>query len=396
MGPALFDNPHYNTFPQIWQESIQERRCNSIAFGATVKLTVDKSNGAEFRRQIQEHIDKSIAQGGGVKLKNITVALDQQAQAEMRERLQSYFNNTNFTIKVAKVDAAAAITELKQQIRTEVLGLTASASHAGGTVKAPDISVAHKELNMLARGADSIYRRVSSMGGVQADDIVRRYRELSIEIQKARTLEGQALTEATAGIQKKVAALRSEMEAISFIDKIEQQRVGTLKQITRLEGKLDGNLAKMLPGRSQSVGDELSGLRLNARVASTSGELTDVRDRYQEVAAAAKAAGLEAQSFGSVLQGEASKLSIWALATSMIMGAVKAVKDMIANVKQLDMELIELKKVTDLTRAGYEAIIDEAAVSSRKIGATLSDTIRAEADFARLGYNTHGEMQALA
>ena len=98
--------------------------------------------------------------------------------------------------------------------------------------------------------------------------------------------------------------------------------------------------------------------------------------------------------FIDVLNGIAG--GVWALATSMIMGAVKAVKDMAENVKRLDAELIELKKVTDLTRAGYEAIIDEAAVSARVIGAKLSDTIRAEADFARLGYDVAGQAQSLA
>jgi len=65
---------------------------------------------------------------------------------------------------------------------------------------------------------------------------------------------------------------------------------------TKLEGKLDNNLAKTLPGQSQSVGNELSGLKLNARVASTGDELVDVRNRYLEVAAAAKAAGMEARA----------------------------------------------------------------------------------------------------
>ena len=314
----------------------------------------------------------------------------------MRERLQSYLTNTNFTIKVAKIDAAAAISELKQQIRTEVMGLTASPSGKSGGVQAPDITTAQKELNILTKSADSIYRRVSSVDGTQAEAIVRQYRELSTEIQKARTLEGDALLEATANIQKKVAALRSELDAISSIDKIEQQRVGTLKQISQLEGKLDSNLTKTLPGRNQSVGGELSALKLDARVASSGDELAGVRSRYLEVAAAAKAAGLEAQSFGTKLQGEASKLSVWALATTMIMGAVRAVKDMAENVKRLDMELIELKKVTDLTRSGYEALIDDAAVSSRVIGATLSDTIRAQADFAKLGYDVQGQGQNLA
>jgi len=312
--------------------------------------------------------------------------------------MQGYLTNANFSIKVAKIDAAAAITELKQQIRAEVMGLSAGAGvgNSEATLAPPQVAAAQKELNILMRNADGIYRRVSSMGGGQADDIVRQYRELSVEIQKARTLEGQALTEATAGIQKKVAALRTQMEAISSIDKVEQQRVGTLKQISQLEGKLDNNLARTLPGQSQPVGNALSGLKMDARMASTGEELAGIRNRYTEVAAAAKAAGLEAQSFGSNLQNQASKLSVWAVATSMIMGAVKAVKLMIENVKQLDMELIELKKVTDLSAARYAELMDEAAVIARSVGATLSDTIRAEADFARLGYDTNGQAQELA
>lgn len=314
----------------------------------------------------------------------------------MRERLQNYLSNTKFSITVSKIDASAAIAELKQQIRTEVMGLTAAPVGKGANAQPPNITVAQKELNMLTRSADSIYRRASSAGGGQAEDIIWQYRELSAEIQKARTLEGDALTEAAAGIQKKVAALRSEMDALSSIDKVEQQRLGTLRQITQLEGKLDRNLTKTLPGQTRSVGDELSGLKVDARAASSKDELVDVRNRYQEVAAAAKAAGLEAKSFGSKLQGEATKLSVWALATSMIMGAVKAVKSMVENVKLLDAELIELKKVTDLTTAGYAAMVDEASVISRDIGAKLSDTIHAEADFARLGYDVNGQAQALA
>jgi len=63
----------------------------------------------------------------------------------MRERLQGYLTNTNFSIKVAKIDASAAITELKQQIRTEVMGLSASTTGAGGTVLAPNVAAAQKE-----------------------------------------------------------------------------------------------------------------------------------------------------------------------------------------------------------------------------------------------------------
>jgi len=76
----------------------------------------------------------------------------------MRERLQGYLSNTNFTIKVTKIDAAAAITELKQQIRAEVMGLTAVSSGAGAATQTPGVATVNKELTMLARNADQLFR----------------------------------------------------------------------------------------------------------------------------------------------------------------------------------------------------------------------------------------------
>ena len=75
------------------------------------------------------------------------------------------------------------------------------------------------------------------------------------------------------------------------------------------------------------------------------------------------------------------------LVTRSLMVMVNNFKQMVTNVRALDAAMTELKKVTDETRAAYTRFFNEAAVRAKSLGATLTDTITATADFARLGYS---------
>ena len=66
--------------------------------------------------------------------------------------------------------------------------------------------------------------------------------------------------------------------------------------------------------------------------------------------------------------------------------AIAEVRKGIGYVKEIDLALTELKKVTDETEASYAKFLDTAAGTAGKIGSTLSDFTEATANFARLGY----------
>ena len=59
----------------------------------------------------------------------------------------------------------------------------------------------------------------------------------------------------------------------------------------------------------------------------------------------------------------------------------------IGYVKEIDLALTELKKVTDETDAAYSRFLNTASGTASKIGSTISDFTNATADFARLGYS---------
>jgi hypothetical protein len=83
------------------------------------------------------------------------------------------------------------------------------------------------------------------------------------------------------------------------------------------------------------------------------------------------------RTFGSRLRSMIAGQG-WFLITSGLRGVYQ-------NVVALDTAMTELKKVTEATQNQYEEFLDGAAERARTLGATLTDTVNATADFARLG-----------
>lgn len=66
--------------------------------------------------------------------------------------------------------------------------------------------------------------------------------------------------------------------------------------------------------------------------------------------------------------------------------AISEVRKGIGYVKEIDLAMTELKKVTNETKESYDAFLDSAANRAGVIGSTVSDFTEAAANFARLGY----------
>lgn len=85
--------------------------------------------------------------------------------------------------------------------------------------------------------------------------------------------------------------------------------------------------------------------------------------------------------------GHAGKQLITALVGyNVFFKAISEVRKGIGYVKEIDLALTELKKVTDETEASYKKFLNTAAGTAGEIGSTVSDFTEATANFARLGY----------
>lgn len=89
-------------------------------------------------------------------------------------------------------------------------------------------------------------------------------------------------------------------------------------------------------------------------------------------------------AFGKI--GRAIKTHLTTLtATASIGSIMRYIRQMVEAVREIDTAMTELRKVTDETDARYEQFLDNAATRAKSLSATISDTVSATADFARLG-----------
>lgn len=115
-------------------------------------------------------------------------------------------------------------------------------------------------------------------------------------------------------------------------------------------------------------------------------EYSKIKATINSAATAIKAAGEDTQTWAERIKNLSEKFSTWFSITQVIMGAYRVVRKMVSAVVELDTAMTELKKVTDETDSTYERFLVNAATRAKQLGATLSDTVTATADFARLGY----------
>ena len=95
------------------------------------------------------------------------------------------------------------------------------------------------------------------------------------------------------------------------------------------------------------------------------------------------------QKFGQSLKKDFTGLLTAVMGGTSIHTFVQYIRQGIQSVRELDLALTELKKVTDETEETYDKFLDTAAKTSSRIGSTLSNMTSATAEFAKLGYDVN-------
>lgn len=98
------------------------------------------------------------------------------------------------------------------------------------------------------------------------------------------------------------------------------------------------------------------------------------------------AMGKNARGMGDDLKTAYEKFAVWSVATVTWYGIIRAVKDMVNQVKELDTALVELQKVTDLSGNSLKQYQEDAFKVAETVGRTGKEVIDAATVFARSGY----------
>ena len=83
----------------------------------------------------------------------------------------------------------------------------------------------------------------------------------------------------------------------------------------------------------------------------------------------------------------------YSIANALIYGTQNAIKDMVANVRELDKAQVELKKVTDLSGKSLEKFTEQAYKMSGSVAKTGTEIIQASTEFAKQGFDPQTALQ---
>ena len=401
-----------------------------MAFGAQIKLSVDSSGRSknEFRGQIQQLVDQ-ISASNPVKLKTLKIELSQQSKQQLAQQIQSGIASKNYsieTITIKKIDASSAVENLRRQLQTmlsglsitglkEFLGDTASstvldkATAAANKLaeaqekvrqKTAETQAAAKELSTIQNKLNSAYGKSLDVGDASAaQSLAAAYRDLTLQIENAKKAQGEEQRATIANVSESVRAYKQKVDAILETQRAStkaadeerkaEQRAATLQRQTMT---LQQQVASYINNNSRAY--QVFGVRLdslNAQLASGAAisktELEGLKAEFISIQTAANEAGISGQTFFEKLKAGWEKFGGWSVVTKSMMTVIRGLRGMVDAVKDLDSAMTELRKVTDLTSEGYNQFYKNAVNVASDVGAKVSDTINATADFARLGFS---------
>ena len=407
-----------------------------MAFGVKIKLNVDQTKTAktQFERQVRALVKSVNDQKIPIKIGKVEFNLTKAEKSRLVKEIRDSVATTDLVIPIKRIDATAAVADLRKQLTTMLSGLSitglkeflgadaATESLDRATVaanklaeaqenvkrKTQEANTAAKELKLLDSSLNKQYKRIDGINDTgEAERMKQQYRELSAAVEAARSVEGDAQRESVEMISQKVTALQQEISATLELQKAAQsarmeterserdmlalsQRAAALSK--QVETYITNN-----PVAYQQYASQFESIR--SMLSSVSGvidpkeydNVVDVLRRvsiaFADVTKNAKISGNTGKNFFTTLQEGWKKFGGWSIVTKSMMSAYKMIKNVISAVKELDAAMTELKKVTDLSDEAYNSFLRTAESRVSKIGATLADTVNATADFARLGYD---------
>lgn len=365
-----------------------------------IKLTIDNVElSAAAQRKIADAASgagtkRGSSGSGGIKgAEDETAAIERQTEA-MWENYEAWQRTEEAKARAAGWEAADALAkeeaalerEREAAVRAADEYEAAEARKADATEKSAQkieeasTRAANATTERLSGQLDKLDIGASGIKFTEDESAMSRYRaaleSARSALESLRNASASDRAQAVADTEAKIAAvreLRTELNAAA--------------KATSLAGKIDAFLSKN--GRlSADTKAQLQGWsnELKDGTAAAQGRVDGIANEFANLQAAIRAAQSGGKTFFQTMKDGWSKFGGWSLVTKSFTRVISTFKQMVTAVKEVDSAMTELRKVTDLTAAGYEKFYNNATKMAVDVGAKLSDTINATADFSRLGF----------
>ncbi len=112
------------------------------------------------------------------------------------------------------------------------------------------------------------------------------------------------------------------------------------------------------------------------------------------------AAGKSGKTFGGIMADELKSFARWQIASTLIMAPIRAMKQAISVMKDVDSELVNIQKVTNATAEEMKNLTKQAYSMATAYGRSPVEFLKSVTSFARAGYDeassSLGELSLLA
>ncbi len=408
-----------------------------MAFGVKVKISPEV-DAKGLRSKIQQAIEDA-TQMKPVKIRHLEVDLGRQEAARVSKQLESAIASQNLTVKIAKIDASKPVADLRKQLTTMLSGLSITglkeflgtdgvedsynrAENAANKLAEAQENVRQKTvaanaslkiLNDMQKQLGTIFKSSMNINDpASLNEYVSEYERLTNAVQNAKTLEGAAQTEATTKITASVVALKQKVAAQQESERAaknageaekraaaESERATTkeatlVRQAIQLRRSLNKWIAdnpRAYEANAAAIDKMLSVLKNESKLSTAA--LAQVRAELAKIGVTAAASGIAGKTFFERLKDGWAKLGNAGLIAKSFHTIIRAGREVVSAVTEIDSAMTELRKVTNLTSQEYSEFEDSASNIARRVGASIADTINATADFSRLGYSVEEAAQ---
>ena len=378
---------------QIKKEDAFFKNTNQIADVENVKLTADSIEklgvtGSTAKEQL-ESLAQTIAKNsnGAVALtKNFTLGADGIAKLDFSIFNQSTGHIEDFTIALGTatgkigvykttIDKSLSTMKSAEKQLMSTGNLLSALESSGVSTKKDDSGTVAQVQNILKLQSDL----QKAMQSGDSDNIANLTKRLKLATSEAEKLFKQMIQMEGAIDSEKLGNLGKgdpNGNVYNQLVNATQQLVGANQNATVEVGRFDSATNTLNASLVHSNGtienfklhmDALSG-QITSQASGVT-KLTSTWDRFKSVAS-----------------GAGKQLLTAFAGYNVFYKAIAEVRKGIGYVKEIDLAMTELKKVTDETDESYAKFLNTAAGTAGNIGSTVSDFTEATANFARLGY----------
>lgn len=256
-----------------------------------------------------------------------------------------------------------------------------NANKSGNTGLAEDIRNKEAELNQFVQkfgefqasigGSENLWKHLDSSNYIELASEIESCNKAARELQKLSSTNNPLLVK-----NERIAKQARDLSDFSL----------SLEKFAKANNKFKNSA--QLAVEFENINTSLDNLKRRSKSGENIGvEFEKLKVRTNNWKESIEEAGLTGQTNFSKLKSQMEKLGVYFSASAVMMVSWQQIKKMTNNVIELDSAMTELRKVTDETNRTYSIFLDNAEVRAKKIGASLSDTVTATADFARLGFS---------